>query len=355
MHDGTVAARGSPAWRILDAAGDGVLVVDAYGSIMFANRRAQTMFGYGPGGMPERVEALVPPDRRLGHGRLRDDYGRAPRLRQMGSGLDLHACRRDGSTFPVEVSLSPLGDGQVVAVVRDVTRQREVLRELRRRTKELEAANAELEAFGDAVSHDLRAPLVTLSALAGLLAQEMRPRQGASFLLDHVERASRDVAGMLEGLEALSRVGSHPLRREAVDLSAVARRAVRLARREAVAREVAVDIEDGCRAEGDPALLAILLQNLVGNAWKFTRDVSDARIAFGAEGEAFYVRDNGPGFAPDQAGALFEPFRRLHHPEDFEGRGIGLSTCRRIVRRHGGRIWAEGMPGQGATFWFTLA
>jgi light-regulated signal transduction histidine kinase (bacteriophytochrome) len=164
---------------------------------------------------------------------------------------------------------------------------------------------------------------------------------------------------LVEGLLALSHASERELKREPVDLSAIAGDVARwlASRPDSAGRSVDVVIEPGLRALGDVGLLTAVVENLMGNAWKFTGRTPNARIEVGAlereGGRAFYVRDNGPGF--DAAGAdVFAPFKRLHGRDEFEGHGIGLATVQRIIHRHGGRAWAESVPGKGATFFFTL-
>jgi signal transduction histidine kinase/Na+/pantothenate symporter len=222
----------------------------------------------------------------------------------------------------------------------------------------LAEANAQLEAFAHAVSHDLRAPLRAILGFGDVLAQEagdrLDPHDRA--LLARVTAAATRMSEYIDGLLALSRVGRASLSCRPVDLTASASEIVAELRAASPTRSVEVTIEPGLTADGDPALLKLALQNLLANAWKFTAGRPTARVAFGRQPDrtAFYVRDNGAGFDPSQAGRLFKPFARLHSAQEFEGSGIGLATVDRIVRRHGGRAWAEGAVGEGATFWFEL-
>ena len=166
------------------------------------------------------------------------------------------------------------------------------------------------------------------------------------------------MGSLIDALLALSRVIRAELTREPVDLTAMVRAAAAALARREPGRVVEVSVQDGLRAEADPRLARVLVDNLLGNAWKFTGKRPDARIELGslevAGGEAFFIRDNGAGFDMTYAGKLFAPFQRLHTASEFPGNGIGLATAQRIVQRHGGRIWAEGAVGAGATFYFTL-
>ncbi|MDP2305715.1 MAG: ATP-binding protein [Pseudomonadota bacterium] len=222
----------------------------------------------------------------------------------------------------------------------------------------LAEANTELEAYAFAVSHDLRAPLRAIQGFGALLADRAGERLSADdkALLGRVNAAASRMTEYVNGLLALSRAGRAPLACRRVDLTAAAAEILAELQATSPGRAVEVTLEPGLVAEGDPVLLNIVLQNLLGNAWKFTGGAEVARIAVGRRPEdgALYVRDNGAGFDAADASRLFHPFVRLHSQEQFEGTGIGLATVDRIVRRHGGRVWAEAKIGEGATFWFTL-
>jgi signal transduction histidine kinase len=228
------------------------------------------------------------------------------------------------------------------------------------RTAELNDANKELEAFSYTVSHDLRAPLRAMGGLSEVLLQDhaggLDP-QGRGFLELIVKSVER-MRELIDALLRLSRVGRSDLKLERIDLTQVAREALGDLKWEHADRRVDVLIEDGLAAEGDVRLIRLVVQNLLENAWKYTRDKPNARIEIGAialEAQpAFFVRDNGAGFDMKHAESLFAPFKRLHREEEFPGIGIGLATVQRIVARHGGRVWAEGAVDRGATFYFTL-
>ena len=224
----------------------------------------------------------------------------------------------------------------------------------------LEAAVRELEAFSYSVSHDLRAPLRTISAFTHALVEDI------GHLLDersrdHLRRvlaATARMSDLIDALLELSRITRAPLGRHRVDLSAVAVAVVDDLRRRDPERVVSLTVDSDLVVQADGRLVRILLDNLVGNAWKFTTKTQAAHIEIGAkqiDGErVYFVRDNGAGFDMAYAERLFAPFQRLHSEREFAGTGIGLATVRRIVERHGGRIWAESEVGRGATFHFTL-
>jgi signal transduction histidine kinase len=228
------------------------------------------------------------------------------------------------------------------------------------RTRQLAAVNKELEAFAYSVSHDLRAPLRAVEGISQALLEDYQAAlddRGKDYLL-RVSAEARRMAQLIQDLLALSRVTRAEMRFQPVDLSALATDVVAMLRRGEPAREVAVTLAPDLATQGDPHLLRQVLENLLGNAWKFTSHTEGARIAFGSvttDGmETYCVRDNGAGFDMEYASKLFVPFQRLHGMSEFAGTGIGLSTVQRVITRHGGRVWAEAAVGQGATFYFTL-
>ncbi|HQN07932.1 MAG TPA: ATP-binding protein, partial [Thermoanaerobaculia bacterium] len=275
-----------------------------------------------------------------------------------------------------DFSSSPVGrlpDGRrlVTTMAMDVTERRhaeeevwayrEHLEELvRERTAELEAANREMESFSYSVSHDLRAPLRALDGFSAILAQEYPDRldeRGRGYL-DRIRAAARTMALLVDGLLSLARLNRKELTVSPVDLSALARRVSAELTSLEPGRTVRLNVRDGLTADGDPRLLHVLLENLIGNALKFTSSRPEATIEVGCterDGErVFFVKDDGVGFDMAYASKLFLPFQRLHSASDFPGTGIGLATVQRIVARHGGRIWPESAPDAGATFFFTL-
>lgn len=226
--------------------------------------------------------------------------------------------------------------------------------------EQLERKNRELEAFSYSVSHDLRAPLRSIDgfskALLDQYGESLDPR--AQDYLSRVRAAAQRMGELIDDLLELSRVGRAALRREVVDLSALARLVASEVERASTDRSIEWVIEPGLEADADPRLLRVVLENLLGNAWKFTANAESARVEIGVlveDGQRIYrVRDNGAGFDMTYASKLFAPFTRLHSERDFPGTGIGLATVQRIVDRHGGRIWAEGEVGRGATVSFTM-
>jgi PAS domain S-box-containing protein len=286
------------------------------------------------------------------------------------------ARRKDGSTFIAQSQATAVRDetGALIAyqsAVLDVTdRQRaeaalvelnETLeRRVRERTADLEEANREIASFAYSVSHDLRAPLRAIDGFSKALLEDCADRldgRGRDYL-ERIRKGSQRMGRLIDDILRLSRAGRQELAREEVDLGAMAGSVLRDLARLEPGRTVETVVREGVGAVGDPALLRVVLENLLGNAWKFTSKRAGARIEFGAtdiDGKrAFFVRDNGAGFDMKYADRLFTPFQRLHSTHEFEGTGIGLALVKRVVGRHGGRVWAEGAPGSGATFYFTL-
>lgn len=231
---------------------------------------------------------------------------------------------------------------------------------LRRRTTELEAANRELEAFAYSVSHDLRSPLASVNGFSQALRDDYGDRlddAGREYLA-WIEDAVRQMNDLVAGLLQMSRLSRAELNRTEVDLSALAGSIAEELRQREPARAADFRIQHDIRVNADEHLLRAVLENLMSNAFKFTRKTERAEISVGTTLEqgrtAVFVRDNGAGFDATQAARMFAPFQRLHSASDFEGTGIGLSTVKRIVERHGGAIWADGQPGKGASFFFTL-
>lgn len=238
--------------------------------------------------------------------------------------------------------------------------QRELEQKVQERTAQLEAANKELETFSYSVSHDLRAPLRGIDGFSQALLEDCGDKldENGKHLLSRVRAAAQRMGVLIDNLLALSQVTRGELIREQVDLSSLARSVGAELKQGEPGRDVEFDVTNDVIVEGDPRLLLILVENLLGNAWKFTSKHSHARVEFGVANEngenIYYVRDDGAGFDMAYIGKLFGAFQRLHQAKEFQGTGIGLATVGRIVRRHGGRVWAEGEVEKGATFHFTL-
>ena len=350
--------------NLLKSAPDAIVTVDGEGRIVLVSQQAEKYFGYSSDELHgQSIEILIPEDLRKKHITHRANYLSTPRTRYMGIGLELLGKRKDGSTFPVEISLSPLQTDEgclVTSVIRDITERKQAEVSLRNYAAQLESVNGELEAFSYSVSHDLRAPLRALDGFSHILLEDYADKldeQGRNYL-QRVRAAAQRMAALIDDLIKLSRVTRAELNRADVDLSELAQDIAQELRDSQPERYVEFAISPDLHANGDMQLLRVALMNLIANAWKFTSATGNAKIEFERsdrqEEPVFRVRDNGIGFDMSYAGKLFGAFQRLHDQRDYPGTGIGLATVQRVIIKHGGRIWAESAPGQGATFYFTL-
>lgn len=361
--------------RIVETAQEGIWTIDAGKTISYVNKRMADILGYS-------VEEMIG---RPVFGFCTDDGRReiSARLenRRLGAREQYETTmfRKDGSKVWVNISAAQIWDesGQYAgsfAMISDITGRKrvdeeiEVLHtnlsshafELEEANRDLAAANQELEAFSYTVSHDLRTPLTCINGYSQLMATmyaDKLDEQGKEIVAG-ISSAAERMEQLISSLLNFFRLTRSEINRTSVDLSELAHDVASQLRINEPGRRVTFTIVDGLKADGDSRLLRVVLENLIGNAWKYTGKREDAKIEFGAlelEGKpVYFVRDNGAGFDMAEADRLFAPFQRLHDKEEFEGSGIGLATVRRIIERHGGRVWAEGEPGKGATFYFTL-
>lgn len=348
----------------LDAAPDAVVIVDADGTIVQVNRQTEKMFGYGRMELIGRsLEMLLPERYRASHGAKRKQYSDDPRPRSMGRGLDLFGLRKDGLEFPIDVSLSPLPAeaGRLVASsIRDMTAQRRLEDELRRRTRELEEADRQKDQFLAAVAHEMRSPLAVLTNVAQLLNAPDAGGAAKQRALDALTRQTTHMACLVEDLLDLSRVrrGKVTLRREAVDLGTVLSSAVEMSRSLVEFRKHLLEVAPFASplwVSGDPIRLVQVVANLLTNAAKYTPE--GGHILISATGEAgvavIRVRDDGVGIPREMLSRVFDLFTRVGPAADgrAEGLGIGLALVRRLVELHGGTVEAisEG-SGRGSEF-----
>lgn len=350
---------------ILETVPDAVVVTHNDGRILFANVQAGALFGYTREELCKlTIEELIPARFRHSHAAHRGRYHEEPAARTMGTrDMELYGLRKNGEEFAADVSISPVRTPQgvmAIAAVRDMTARNEAEKALRNANVAAEAARRELSAFSESVAHDLRAPVRRQDLLATMLKQDFAHLlpQPAIDQLDAISATSKRMTQIIDGLMTLARSTSAELTYEEVDLAVVAREVLEELRRTSPERHVEFIVPIEAKIRADARLLRVVLENLLRNAWKFTAKRATARIEFGertTEGErTFFVRDDGAGFDMRHAGNLFRAFRRLHPTSDFEGTGIGLSTVDRILRRHGGRIWADAATDRGATFLFTI-
>lgn len=357
---------------LLDHTRDAVVLHDADQRIASWNRGAERMFGHSShAAIGRRFEDLMGPT-----AALPPDAHRQLGERGEWSGV-LECVDAQGQVVTVERRCTVLergaGQGRLLLTVdSDITEQRRAEKEIvllnnlleqriRSRTAQLQESNEDLRGLAYSLAHDLRAPLSSVDVFTAQLQHRLADRldEKSRHYLRRVRAGVQLMSELTDGLLALANLSSAPLLHHSVDLSALARSAVDRLRERDPGRQVWVVIEETPRTQGDVRLLTDLMENLLGNAWKFTSRTPGARIEFGAEpgpGGAwrYCVRDNGAGFDPAYAYKLFNPFQRLHTAAEFEGTGIGLAMVRKIVSRHHGSIWAESRPGSGAVFRFTL-
>jgi len=348
---------------IVNSSDDAIIGKTTDGVITTWNPAAERMYGYAAEeivGQP--ITILCPPDRVA-------EIQEVLRKIRNDERVLYHETvrqRKDGTLFPVSVAISPVHDERHVligasSIARDISERYRLQAELRLRTDDLEIAYRDLETFSYSVSHDLRAPLRALRGLSRALLEDCGDSlsEAAIGYTKLIQAAGERMTQLIEDLLNLARVSRAEIRLQVVDLGAeVADIAAQLQRQEP-GRHVRFTIQQPALATADPTLVRAALQNLLDNAWKFTSARDDAAIEFGmtpdgTSGSCFFVRDNGAGFDAADAGKLFKPFQRLHSASEFPGTGIGLASVRQIVERHGGRTWAEGASGAGATFYFTL-
>ncbi|MFI4980811.1 MAG: PAS domain S-box protein [Nevskiales bacterium] len=358
---------------IVESSEDAIIGKTLEGIVTSWNRAAEKIFGYTAAEIVGRsILAIIPAERRDEEEKVLATIRHGESFRH----FETQRVCKDGSKISISVTVSPIRDkeGRIVGaskIARDISERK--LAEARiielnasleqrvcERTAELRAANEELDAFAYAVSHDLRAPLRAMSGFSRILEEDFASQldDEARDCLDHIVKASDNMGRLIDGLLALSRVTRHDIERAPVDISAMAQRIRKELVRSDPMRVVDWKIEPGLIVWGDARMLESVMRNLLGNAWKYTATTDKPLIRVGTElvdGQRFIcIADNGAGFDMAHSKELFQPFRRLHRQDEFPGLGIGLATVQRIVRRHGGTIHASAMPGQGASFFFTV-
>lgn len=389
---------------LLESAPDALVIVNREGLIELANSQAEQLFGYSRDQMlGQPLEMLVPKAQRAVHPQQRESFFNNPRVRGMGSGLELSAERADGSLLPVEISLAPVEDGErllVCAAIRDVTQRRMVLEQIRQlnaelehkvalRTQDLATANRELlhrnqenEMFVYSVSHDLRSPLVNLQGfsqeldaacrrLRALAEDDAVPAAARAAITDVLESDIKEslhfirtsvgrLSGIIDALLRLSRVGRVVYQRQEVDVEKVVRRVLDAANATIQTRQCKVIVHPLPRAAGDSTAIDQIFGNLVQNALNYVDGARPAILEIGALPQTefdthatYFVRDTGVGIPAAMQTKIFQAFQRLQ-PDIAPGEGMGLTLVQRIVERHDGRIWVESEAGVGSTFYFTL-
>jgi PAS domain S-box-containing protein len=352
----------------VEAVPEGIVLVSQDGKIYIANRRIEEMFGYSPEELiGQGVDILVPPRYREAHAGQRNRYFAEPGVRAMGAGRDLTGCRKDGTEFPVEIGLSCMhteAGTLALGLVSEITGRKRIESEIVRINAELVRSNTELGQFAYVASHDLQEPLRMITGYLQLLERRYQGKldaEASEFIRYAVDGAVR-MKRLIEDLLALSRAGTQaanfrPVESQTLFETACSNLAVSI-------RESGAEITAGSLPliVADPVLLTQVFQNLIGNAIKFRGKDRPPRIRVAAENTAvnpkdgcvFSVRDDGIGIEPRHLDRIFGIFERLHSTDQYDGSGVGLAITRRILERHGGRIWVESKPGEGSTFRFLI-
>jgi len=355
---------------LFDQTYDAVLVWEWNGPITFWNRAAERLYGYS------RAQAVG----RIAHELLHTITlgSAAPFLSSLEHNGnwegELEHTTREGVRMTVDSRMALVRDGEhayVLEITRDVTQRKRAEEEIQllnedlerrvtQRTAELEAAVKELESFSYSVAHDLRAPLRTLDGFSGAVLEDYGPQlpeQGREYL-QTIRRGAQRMGALIDDLLGFSRLSRQSLTKQSVNMEALVRAALEELGPESNGKRIQFVNGDLPPAQGDPSLLKQVWMNLLSNAIKYSRHAEQARIEIGSLAEpgakVYFVRDNGAGFDMKYAGKLFGVFQRLHRADEFEGTGIGLAIVQRVVHRHGGRVWAEAQPDEGATFYFTV-
>jgi PAS domain S-box-containing protein len=369
LSDFATAASGPPtiseavALSVLEAAPDAIVTIDQAGRIVLVNAQTERLFGYDRQELLGRpIETLLPERFHSVHVTHRNAYARAPCLRPMGIGLELYGRHRDGTEFPVEISLSPIETAAgrlVTSAIRDVTDRKRIEEQFKQQTDELARSNAELQQFAYVASHDLQEPLRMVSSYTQLLARRYQGKLDSDadeFIAFAVDGAQR-MQDLIQDLLLYSRVGTRGRAFERTDCNAIVDHVLGDLSAAIVEARATVIRDDLPTVLGDAVQLGQLFLNLIGNAIKF-RGAEPPNVHVSARHNhatwLFSVRDNGIGIEPQYVDRVFIIFQRLHGIGKYPGTGIGLAICKKIVERHGGRIWIESAPGEGTTFFFTI-
>lgn len=341
---------------VVESAPTGVVMVDRHGIIRLVNRETERLFGYHRDELlGESIERLVPRRLRDQHPRDRDTFLHNPHSRAMGAGRDLFAVRKDGTEIPVEIGLNPVETAEglfVLASVVDISPRKRAEEELRR-------SNEELERFAYVASHDLQEPLRTVASYLQLLERRYRPHLDATAceFIDFAVGGARRMEQLIQDLLAFSRVATHGEAPSATDAGTALTDTLHGLRAAIVQANATVTHDEMPAVLADASQLRQVLSNLIGNALKFRgSDPPHIHIGVARHGQMwqFSVADNGIGIDAAYFERIFVIFQRLHTREAYPGTGVGLAICRKIIDRHGGRIWLSSTPGHGTTFYFTL-
>lgn len=351
---------------VVEAAVDGILTIDQSGNIITANPAAFRIFGYSHEELiGQNVKMLMPEPYHSEHDSYLNNYLQTGEKKIIGIGREVKGRRKDGSEFPLELAVNETHteEGTIfTGILRDITQRKlqeeqinnlnaDLERRVVERTQQLQELVEELEGFCHSIAHDLRQPLRGINFNARILIEDYSQKLNGegTARLEALARAAAKMGKVMDDLLGYARLGRVVIKPSKVNLSEIAAQISK-----GLGSEADFEIEPNLEATGDPALLQIVIQNLLDNAYKYRRPGVRPRIVFGKQGNSYYVRDNGAGFDMRYAHKLFEPFERLHSEEEYPGNGIGLANVQRILQKHGGKIWGESIVNEGTTFYFTI-
>lgn len=361
---------------IIEIAGSAIISIDQQQRIILFNHQAEKIFGYSSEeiiGGP--IDKLIPERFRLSHQSNIRNFGKMSTNYIEGmSRSDVYGLRSNGEEFPIKASISKgKFSGQLIYTVAidDVSEIRRKETELKKyqehlevlvseRTAALERSNKELESYSYSIAHDLRGPLRSITSFSQILLDDLEEKidKESKHHLNRIINAGAHLSTLIDDILQLSKITRSELHYSRINLSSLTEDILHRYCEQEPQRKVNWIVEPELKVEGDKQLVELMMENLIGNAWKFTRNVADTEISLTTkllnDGKVFVVRDNGVGFNMNYSNKLFREFQRLHGVDEFEGTGIGLATVKRILDRHGGNIWAEAEPDKGASFFFTL-
>lgn len=348
---------------VVESAPNSMVLVDYSGHIVMVNRQTEVLFGYKRNELVgQKVELLIPARLQKYHPSLREKFYAHPQARPMGAGRDLYGVRKDGKEIPIEIGLNPLEKNEshfVLASIIDITERKKTEEEIRLYTKRIEDKNKELEQFTFIASHDLREPLNSITSLIELLLEDAGGKLDDETLkrLNFISQSSNRMKDLVKGLLDYARLGKNS-EFEQVDCNEIVATVVNdlevlIKNSEAEIKVNKLPVFHALEIE-----MRMLFQNLISNAIKYKSPNQNPRIEITAKkvknGWEFAVSDNGIGIPPDQKEKIFIIFQRLHRRDEYEGIGVGLAHCRKIVELHDGKIWVESEPGKGSTFYFFI-
>lgn len=348
---------------LAEAALNAVLVISKEGTITLANSMAEVLFGYKKGELiGQTIEVLVPERYRAGHIKQRDSFFADPKPRSLGAGRDLFGCKKDGTEVPIEIGLNPIKTTEgifVLASVIDITERRKIERKLEDFAKETAFLNEQLEQYAHITSHDLKEPLRAIYSYASLLEKKYKGKldKNADDYINFIVGGAKRMESLINDLLEYTRIGSKRKLLTKTDCNKLLETVLRNLKVVISENNAKVACDSLPEIFTDENQISILFQNLIVNAIKFTKH-GNPEINISCKekdnGWLFAIKDNGIGIPKEQRERIFQIFQRLHTKEEYEGTGIGLAICKKIVDLHGGKIWVESEEGKGSTFYFTL-